>query len=341
MTKRRTRLYKGDCLDFLSLIDDDSIDSCVTDPPYHLTSVVKRFGKEGSAPAKHGTDGLFERASAGFMGKAWDGGDIAFRASTWAEVYRVLKPGAYLLAFSAPRNYHRMASAIEDAGFEVRDCLQWVFGSGMPKSHNQKGEWEGWGSALKPAYEPLCMARKPLDGTIAKNLEKWGTGAINIDACRIGEGTGRTSIRKYPDIRGDNYNQGHTSYKDRGTIEREVVDKGRWPANFMHDGLEDPWASFFYCAKTSKSDRGEGNAHPTVKPNELMRYLVRLVTPPNGVVLDIFMGSGSTGKAALQEGFRFFGSENEESYFEIAKKRLSEVADPVRQRSSRLEALLG
>mgnify|MGYP003325842783 CR=1 FL=1 len=157
------------------------IDSVVTDPPYHLTSIVERFGKEGSAPAKD-KDGLYQRQARGFMGKEWDGGDIAFRTDTWKLAYDLLKPGGYLLAFSASRNYHRMAVAIEDAGFEIRDQIMWIYGSGFPKSLNVG---DGWGTALKPAHEPIVMARKPLEGSNIDNVLKYGTGAINIDGCRI------------------------------------------------------------------------------------------------------------------------------------------------------------
>ena len=214
------RLILGKSEEVLKTLPDDFIDSVVTDPPYHLTSIVKRFGGANAAPAGFGTDGAFSRASAGFMGKKWDGGDIAFRPDFWAEVLRVLKPGGYLLAFSGSRTYHRMAVGIEDAGFEIRDQIMWLYGSGFPKSHNLEGQFEGWGSALKPAHEPICMARKPLIGTIADNMGLLGTGAINIDAGR-GDGD-------------------------------------RWPANFIHDGLEEEWAKYFYCPKASSKDRDEG-----------------------------------------------------------------------------------
>ena len=316
------RLILGKSEEVLKTLPDDFIDSVVTDPPYHLTSIVKRFGGANAAPAGFGTDGAFSRASAGFMGKKWDGGDIAFRPDFWAEVLRVLKPGGYLLAFSGSRTYHRMAVGIEDAGFEIRDQIMWLYGSGFPKSHNLEGQFEGWGSALKPAHEPICMARKPLIGTIADNMGLLGTGAINIDAGR-GDGD-------------------------------------RWPANFIHDGLEEEWAKYFYCPKASSKDRDEGlenfelksaaglpmrsasgarggegldgtstdrrtkrrNTHPTVKPTELMKYLCKLVTRPGGLILDPFMGSGSTGKAAVQEGFSFIGIDAEEEYYRIAKARI-------------------
>jgi len=379
-------LINGDCIEEMQRLIDEGVqvDSVVTDPPYHLTSIVKRFGKDNSAPAKYGTDGAYARASKGFMGKEWDGGDIAFRPETWELAYELLKPGGHLLAFSASRNYHRMAVAIEDAGFEIRDQLMWLYGSGFPKSHNisksidkaagatrkvvgtkdtrseydgktrkskaiNKGwrqaenrddfidmskkditvpatpeaqEWEGWGTALKPAHEPIVMARKPLsEKSIVDNVLKHATGGINIDGCRVdlsegddprlgGKGTWKTK-----EMAKNVY--GNYQGKESGSSEL-----GRFPANVMHDGLEEDWAKFFYSPKVSKSERGKDNTHPTVKPQELMKYLCRLVTPKGGIVLDPFMGSGSTGLAAKDEGFDFIGIEREKEYFEICKSRI-------------------
>lgn len=353
-------IIEGDSREVLTEFADNSIDSCVTDPPYALVSISKRFGAEGAAPAQYGKDGVYARASAGFMGKTWDTGQTAFDPAFWAEVLRVLKPGAHLLAFGGTRTYHRLACAIEDAGFEIRDQIGWAYGSGFPKSHNQHGDWEGWGTALKPAWEPICLARKPLIGTVSGNLEAWGVGALNIDGCRVpGEprkahsATGLGSVKFFT--------EGETK-----VIDKEPHDLGRWPANIIHDGSDEVLATFpqargqiadasssetrktqntygamkrgndgaaardtggsaarfFYCAKASKKDRGDGNTHPTVKPTELMRYLCRLVTPPGGTVLDPFMGSGSTGVAAQDEGFSFTGIEADASYFDIACKRL-------------------
>ena len=184
MNEDRIKLLEGDCLARLDELPENSIDSVVTDPPYHLTSIVKRFGKPNSAPAQFGTDGAYARASRGFMGKEWDGGDIAFRPELWAKVLRVLKPGGHVLAFSGSRTYHRMAVAIEDAGFEIRDCVMWLYGSGFPKSHNwdKDGAFKGYGTALKPAWEPIVLAMRPLDGTLAHNAETWGVAGMNIDA---------------------------------------------------------------------------------------------------------------------------------------------------------------
>ncbi len=314
-------LINGDCIEEMQRLIDEGVqvDSVVTDPPYHLTSIVKRFGKDNSAPAKYGTDGAYARASKGFMGKEWDGGDIAFRPETWELALKLLKPGGHLLAFSASRNYHRMTVAIEDAGFEIRDQLMWLYGSGFPKSHNLG---DGWGTALKPAHEPIVMARKPIsEKSIVDNVLKHGTGGINIDGCRVdlsegddprlgGKGTWKTK-----EMAKNVY--GNYQGKESGSSEL-----GRFPANVMHDGLEEDWARFFYCPKTSKSERGKDNTHPTVKPQELMKYLCRLVTPKGGIVLDPFMGSGSTGLAAKDEGFDFIGIEREKEYFEICKSRI-------------------
>jgi len=349
------------------------------------------------------------------MGKKWDY-DVPSE-ELWRQCFRVLKAGGHLLAFAGTRTQHRMAVRIEDAGFEIRDMIAWVYGSGFPKSldvskaidkaagaerkvvgfnenwRTSKSEiacpqqenqatitapatpeakqWQGWGTALKPALEPITVARKPLIGTVAENVLQHGTGAINVDACRVGfiseedrkESTQKNQHADFgtPPLTGNNV------YGDYSMIEpKNYNPTGRWPANFIHDGSEEvvglfpmtasgaipkgkfkieskngiygkyaerenkerivfdsgSAARFFYCAKASKRDRDEGNNHPTVKPTDLMRYLCRLVTPPDGTVLDPFMGSGSTGKAAALEGFSFIGIEREEEYCEIAKARI-------------------
>ena len=413
-------LVNGDCLEEIQKLVDKGIqvDSIVTDPPYHLTSIVERFGKEGSAPAKD-KDGAFQRQSKGFMGKEWDGGDIAFRKETWELFMKVLKPGGHLLAFSGSRTYHRMAIAIEDAGFDIRDQIMWLYGSGFPKSlnlgksvdkklgnerigtgqtktHSNKGmpqaeertaigagafgqeveeeitvgtsEWEGWGTALKPAHEPIVLARKALsENSIVANVLKHRTGGIHIDACRV-EGEKQTRDSN-PVMNGGKYAQNENA--DREEITPDT--KGRFPSNVMHDGSEEVLkvfpstsksaggggvkitgknvygkyngreydktigygdegsvARYFYCPKTSKSEKGNDNTHPTVKPIKLMKYLCRLVTPKGGTVLDPFMGSGSTGIAAKDEGFEFIGIEREKEYFEIAERRVS-VASPLEE----------
>lgn len=377
-------VHVGDCLRVLSDMEANSVDSIVTDPPYGLK----------------------------FMGKQWD--YEVPSVEIWAECLRVLKPGGHLLAFAGTRTQHRMAVRIEDAGFEIRDMIAWVYGSGFPKSldvskamdksvgavrspsgieprrpnsraMNPGGaggrdcdsstrydtpaselgrHWSGWGTALKPALEPITLARKPLEGTVAANVLAHGVGGLNIDACRVGS-------------------QDDTARPNNGTTLGRMNDDGwqakamtcgghsggRWPANLIHDGSEEVLdlfpdslgskpgtiyrgpkfdgdvynaaptpqiefgygdkgsaARFFYCAKASKSDRGE-NGHPTVKPTALMRYLCRLVTPPGGLVLDPFAGSGSTGKAAVLEGFGFIGIEIDPDYAAVASARIYEVVN--------------
>ena len=388
----RLKLINNDCIAAMKEMPDNSVDSIVTDPPYEL----------------------------GFMGKSWDSTGIAFNVEVWQEAIRVLKPGGHLIAFSGSRTYHRMAVAIEDAGFEIRDQIMWVYGSGFPKSHNvSKGidkaagaerevigsrpltgngktlksgfhqpdgsgagdtikenvfeftapatlatqQWDGWGTALKPAHEPIVLARKPLVGTVANNVLTYGTGGLNIDGSRVefqseadkasATPQGKVAVNNVgnmPDVENDG----------RKELARPDNSKGRWPANFIHDGsdevndlLGEP-ARFFYCAKISKRDRNEGldgfdpkkqdesrkegnvggdnprnrgvhervNHHPTVKPTDLMRYFVKLVTPPSGTVLDPFMGSGSTGKACAYEGFDFIGIDQSAEYVEIARARI-------------------
>jgi len=334
----RAEVLIGDCLHVMAQMEACSVDAIVTDPPYEL----------------------------GFMGKAWDASGVAFRVDVWREARRVLKPGGHLLAFSGSRTYHRMACAIEDAGFEIRDQIMWVYGSGFPKSHNLNGEWSGWGTALKPAHEPIVVARKPMVGTVAHNVLAHGTGALNIDGCRVGtELSGWNGLTSKVD--------NSTSWHLRGTG-APTDNIGRWPANLIHDGSDEvvglfpdtgpakrgerkangqcgnraygdfngmpgrigghedaggSAARFFYSPKASKADRDEGlpgkgraNHHPTVKPTDLMRYLCRLVTPPSGLVLDPFTGSGSTGKGAVLEGFRFLGIELSPEYAAIARARI-------------------
>jgi site-specific DNA-methyltransferase (adenine-specific) len=369
------RVDHGDCLDLLRAMPDCSVDACVTDAPYGLS----------------------------FMGKKWDYDVPA--VEVWAECLRVLKPGGHLLAFAGTRTQHRMAVRIEDAGFEIRDMIAWVYGSGFPKSHNLDGDWNGWGTALKPALEPITMARKPFPGTVAANVMQHGTGAINVDGCRVPHGA--------------DVDLEATQAPSKSTFSAAAKDwttstykpAGRWPANLIHDGSDEVLAGFpetksgkmmptrttagvdgrnaygadaaggfttmetygdsgsaarfFYCPKASKADREAGlegmeaktndwqrptsglsqgknpatgersgvimqprtNYHPTVKPTALMQYLCRLVTPPGGTVLDPFTGSGSTGKAAMLEGFNFIGFEREAEYVEIARRRIAEAAN--------------
>lgn len=344
---------------------ENSIDSAVMDPPYHLTSIVERFGKDGAAEVKAGETGAFKRASAGFMGKQWDGGDIAFQVETWRAVLRVLKPGGYLLAFASTRGFGRMSVAIEDAGFINHPFIAWIFAAGMPKATRIKAcavdgpfagvDVDGWrygGQALKPAIEPIYMGQKPFsedNGTL--NILRHGTGAINIDGCRI-EGGGEIKPRGSSNLDTD-MNGGwarpwmedreRVAAKNLAAIEKST-ELGRWPANLIHDGSTEVIAAFpeaqgqqrevndtfkpkqgtavygdygprpivqprddggsaarfFYSAKADADDR-IGSKHPTVKPIDLMRYLVRMVTPPGGTVLDCFAGTGTTGEAAWRK----------------------------------------
>ena len=386
----RARILVGDCRERMAELPDASVDAVVTDPPYEL----------------------------GFMGKRWDASGIAYDVEVWRQALRVLKPGGHLLAFSGSRTYHRMTCAIEDAGFEVRDQIMWLYGSGFPKSldvskaidraageerevvgfdpvaakrtaaigtsaygdyKGQTGDvtapatddarrWSGWGTALKPAHEPICMARKPLVGTVAVNVLTHGTGAINVDGCRVGtDGGTRLTVSEHDS---SVFAPGQSTLtRGYGDV---VAGLGRWPANVLHDGSDDVTdglreaARFFYTAKADRSDRDEVlgelptrtgaqavereegsagtqspragagrtassvvNHHPTVKPTELMRYLVRMVTPPGGLVLDPFTGSGSTGRAAMLEGMRFVGTELSPEYAELAQARIRYTLGPL------------
>jgi 16S rRNA G966 N2-methylase RsmD len=422
-------VLEGDCFEVLKQLADASVDSVVTDPPYGLS----------------------------FMGKAWDY-DVP-KAEVWREVLRVLKPGGHLVAFFGSRTYHRGVVQIEDAGFEIRDSLMWLYGTGFPKSLNvgkaidaaagaeRKGDgstqrpelrvaygkgagalrcgqcgksrngtscncpmpapateaaaqWEGWGTALKPAHEPIVLARKPLVGTVAANVQAHGTGALNIDGCRIAGTKPLMGERTATIVAAKSMSGTSTGRTSTG----EMTTEGRWPANVLLDeeaaaaldeqsgtlkthgntgtGTIQPFKSvakgaegartylpqpsdsggasrFFYCAKASASERDRGcehlpaksggeatdredgsigvdnpragagrgggrrNFHPTVKPIALMRWLVRLITPPGGTVLDPFTGSGTTGIAALEEGFNFLGIERDAAYAEIARARLA------------------
>lgn len=416
-------LLHGDCREAMATLDAESIDAIVTDPPYEL----------------------------GFMGKRWDASGIAYDREVWAQAFRVLKPGGHLLAFGGTRTWHRLAVAIEDAGFDVRDSIAWMYGSGFPKSHDvskaidkNNGEvgrlwkftaymrtmgltakqlneatgtfmgshyltdksqpaiptpelwqvirplcgdvpawvddlvariaaerevvgkydadmgglggqrlgtaggditapatpaaqqWQGWGTALKPAFEPIVVARKPLIGTVAENVLEHGTGALNIDGCRIGVGDGTLRTVTLPDITGGKMHAG----AERGTIEREVTSQGRWPANVILDEsqadeldrqADELPARFFYIPKANSSERPRAGevAHPTVKPLELMRYLVKLVTPPGGTVLEPFAGSGTTLEACLIEGFKVIGIELTDDYLPLIKQRLSKPIEQV------------
>ena len=452
------RIVQGDCRVALAETEENSVDAVVTDPPYGLVSIQKRFGKEDSAECQFGTDGAFHRASRGFMGQTWDGTAIEQDPAFWAKVHRVMKPGAHLLAFSGTRTSHRQACAIEDAGFEIRDTLAWIYGSGFPKSKNLDGEWEGWGTALKPSQEPITLARKPLsESSVSANVLRWGTGALNVDGCRVGHDEPCKPMKAQ--------DGGNKVYRQSGRYEptTDLKPSGRWPPNlllshlptcrllsagqpitvtgamtpnahegtarlqnseakaqFRYRGEPERWSCdpscvvaeldrqsgdlgnshrpnrtpgqstksgmflpgqlsdtyegsggasrffpqfsysgddlvpFRYVAKAAASERSKGcerlprkttddgrkksidnpflrgetarrNVHPTVKPCSLMQWLVRLVTPPGGLVLDPFMGSGSTGVGCMREGFRFIGMEQDPSYVEIARARIEEA----------------
>lgn len=335
-------LFHGNCLGVLRHLPDNSVDAIVTDPPYGLK----------------------------FMGKKWDY-DVP-SVEIWEECLRVLKPGGHLLSFAGTKTHHRMAVNIEDAGFEIRDMVAWLYGSGFPKSqniHKKNAECpEGWGTGLKPAMEPITLARKPLEGTVVKNVLEHGTGAMNIDDCRVGNSK---SVPASVSKRTQSTCYGEFAATETQGVGGHDANTGRWPANVIHDGSDEVMeqfpntggkdkrgkcegkrgsgfvdtgadkgdgepnarvydddgsaARFFYCSKASKKDRGEGNKHPTVKPTDLMRYLCRLVTPPGGIVLDPFMGSGSTGKAAFREGFFFIGIEMEKESYDTALSRLEEL----------------
>jgi site-specific DNA-methyltransferase (adenine-specific) len=442
-------LLHGDNLALLATLPDNSIDAVVTDPPYGLgdppdaLAMLRDWLETGHHDVK---------SKRGFMGKAWD--NFVPQPMQWREVYRVLKPGGHVLAFAGTRTQDLMSLGLRLAGFEIRDLVAWVYGSGFPKSlnvgkaidatllhggsgsrqikeanesrpgegrtrssttnngimgdsHGEKvtrddpatdaaKQWDGWGTALKPALEPITLARKPLEGTVAANVLKWHTGAINVDGCRVAHQSEADRASATP--------QGRVTAKagalaggtqhdgERDDFDRPDTSKGRWPANLIHDGSDEvvglfpetksggtpkvrstartaghSWgfasgdtdeavtgnsgsaARFFYCAKVSPSERNAGlselpdkewkgdgaaipqrgerpfnpskNNHPTVKPIALMRYLCRLITPPGGSVLDPWMGSGSTGVACKEEGFRFLGMEQDEGYYTIARAR--------------------
>lgn len=361
------QLHVGRCEEVLRSFPDNSVDAIVTDPPYGLS----------------------------FMNHKWDY-DVP-TVEQWKECLRVLKPGGHLLAFGGSRTYHRLVVNAEDAGFEIRDQILWIYGSGFPKSHNLDGAFDGWGTALKPAHEPIVMARKPFKQTVSANMLEHGTGAINIDACRIPTADALSGGAG-----------GLLSHQRDGTEpvgNYEQAQEGRWPANIIHDGSDavvsafpdakgqqgdlketgrerpshgrygdmapprahlariesdKSAARFFYCAKVKQKERDEGlelfiatsasdmtggrkegsvgindpragagrtngakNNHPTVKPIALMSYLCRLITPPGGTVLDPWMGSGSTGRAAIEEGFNFIGIDLNPDYVTIASARIA------------------
>ena len=356
-------LYEGDCLKVLPTLPENSIDGVVCDPPYHLTQ-VSRGGSPRVIDLKtpYGRTRIGDR---GFMGLVWDGGDDAFQPDTWAHILRVLKPGGHLLAFGGTRTFHRMAIAIEEGGFEFRDTLMWVYSSGFPKGHdvakaikkavpdNSNDAWQGWNVALKPAYEPIILARKPLsEKNVADNVLKYGTGALNIDDCRVDAKGRPLRVGDYKKTADNVYEGRQDGSLMGGSKAIGETDLGRWPANLIHDGSDEVMevfasfgdktdsgsvARFFkacpydeeeeayrihYCSKATKADR-HGSKHPTVKPISLMRYLCKLITPPGGVVLDPFAGSGTTGQGAVDAGFDAILIEREPTYANDIRRRLA------------------
>ncbi len=387
----RVQLFAADCRELLPLLPAASVDAVITDPPYHLLAGSRR----GSVQARNPHHPFrASSGSRGFMGQRWDGGAVAFEPDLWVEALRVSKPGAHLLAFGGTRTYHRLATAIEDAGWDIRDCLVWAYASGFPKSRNLDAKWTGWGTALKPAWEPILLARKPLVGSVGCNVTEHGTGALNIDACRIPTGVrGRPQrvIDPKPEANGAVYagrQEAGTGF-DGDSRSEGTTSQGRWPPNLI---LGDPifdggisgvvggrqassgllragrrsasveaakvcygafggyrttsdtygdsggFSRFFLIPKASRREREAGlhpmqegrsvrararrNHHPTVKPVALLRHLVRLVTPPDGTVLDPFVGSGTTAIAAQLEGMRCLAVELEPEYLAIAAARL-------------------
>lgn len=336
--KTMVELYNADSLDQLRelYLRGYQVDSVVTDPPYHLASILSRFkGTTLDADTKTSREASktsFGRLAKGFMGNDWDN-DIAFKPEIWKCCFDVMKPGAWLIAFGGSRTYHRIACAIEDAGFEIRDQLMWLYGTGFPKSHDLG---DGQGTALKPAHEPICLARKPItEKTNIKNKAKYGTAGLNIDECRIPfELIGNGNLADNPQLRKSIKRGGTRDIFPKGETKNVAVNQdGRFPANIIHDGLPEVLeylgeaARFFYSTKTSKKEKGADNTHPTVKPVALMEYLCKLITPKKGIILDPFLGSGSTGIAAKNLGYDFIGIEKKMEYFKIAQNRINITID--------------
>lgn len=346
-------IFNGDCLEVLRGLPDDSVESCVTDPPYGLS----KEPNINEVLTKWLAGEAYDHGHGGFMAKSWD--SFVPHPDVWREVYRVLKPGAYALVFAGTRTQDLMTIALRMAGFEVRDVIEWLYFSGFPKSMNISAIRDGWGTALKPAHEPIIVVRKPLIGTVADNVERYGTGGINIDGCRI---AGSYKWRASDSTQKTEAFQGFSGSSGDGPN-----DAGRFPANAITTDDDAFYSPYFNVSpaevskKASKKDRnadwtgaeislepkftrtmGDGigarphneaqptaynrNSHPTVKPTDLMAWLVRLVTPPGGTVLDPFAGSGTTLVAAKREGFEFIGIEREAEYVDIIAARTGESA---------------
>ncbi len=385
----------ADCLEAMRKMPDDCIDAIVTDPPYGINFMNKKWDSPGGMVGQMST-GKEKRGGFAYGGSHSRGYKDCdsfkfqeYMTPVFQEMLRIAKPGAHLLAFGGTRTYHRLACAIEDAGWEVRDTIMWLYGQGFPKSMDiskaidkkktgdveEAKKWRGWGTCLKPAYEPVIMARKPLEGTVVDTVLKYGTGGINIDDCRVPTGDNlnggaycKDGHREKGLYGQDRDAKGSGMFAEGKTCDTEFKQpSGRFPANIIHDGSDEvvelfpdnvkggSWnttkgarhfnnngektdfenhgsdnsigsaARFFYCAKASKSEKGKDNPHPTVKPVELMKYLIRMVAPKGALVLDPFMGSGSTGVAAIQIGRNFIGIEKEGEYFNYAKKRIEDA----------------
>ncbi len=379
----RIQLHCGDCLAVMDTLEENSFDSCVCDPPYHLQSIVKRFAKTGRTDKTRTSSGPHQRTANGFMNKVWDGGDIAFQVSTWERVFRVLKPGAYIVAFSSSRTFGRMSVAIEDAGFITHPLIGWIFGQGFPKAHRVKIDgMEGWrygGQALKPALEPIYVGQKPfseINGT--KNIERWGTGALNIDGCRVGTdeslSVGSGALWSH-----------ERDKKAPGPREVRPSDLGRWPANVMTDGSPEVVAAFpntqsgllathhsrgnktesiygqfahneqdqdfggdsgsaarFFWSSKAVADDRLGSNHPTVKPVDLIEELATLVTPIGGTILDCFSGTGTLGEAAWRRGFNAVLIEREPEYQSDIRRRMALcMAGPEERKRESIKAKSG
>lgn len=325
-------IFCEDVMSLLGSVSENTFDGCLCDPPYHLIQASRRGSPRKNNPATpFGRTGGGER---GFMGKVWDGGDIAFKTELWSEVLRALKPGAHLMAFGGTRTHHRLMCAIEDAGFEIRDCLMWLYGTGFPKSLNVGN---GYGTALKPAWEPIILAMKPLDGTFAKNALDHGIAGLNIDASRIGNGVGRwpsnvlldeESMAIFPDSEMPSSGvSGPIERRDESSQDSDnngIGFKMKPGARRKDTGSV---ARFFYCAKASSAERGDYNTHPTVKPISLASYLARLILPPPGNrnLFVPFCGSGSEIIGALEAGWtEVLAVDSNPEYVAIAERRIGD-----------------
>lgn len=415
------KVLHAECLEMLRKLPDNSIDSIVTDPPYGLSNTTPKHVLEAMTAWIGGDREFIPATSGGFMGKSWD--NFVPPPAVWDEALRVLKPGGHLLCFAGTRTQDLMGMSIRLAGFDIRDSIAWMYGSGFPKGQDigkvidkaagatrevvgpsrrhagstkdhgavsdlsrfgtsgdmetapateEAKQWTGWNNALKPAFEPIIMAQKPFKGALFRNVMEQGVGALNIDATRIpgepielhirtsnvttassmsGESTGSTGTGEYStagrypanvildesqaaalDEQSGYQKDGVATNRNRAGEKPNAIYGGGWNNLTADEGYGGGGGAsrFFYCAKTPKKERPmvEGKGHPTVKPLALMRYLVKLVTPPNGLILEPFAGSGSTVEAALLEGFRVIASEREEEYLPLIVQRIERINLP-------------